>query len=82
MGEGKGTNHTVPFCHRAFYPCFSQLIPPRAELWCGNRQGKKVQFQTGRWMLYSPEWPNMVATHSPEEKSKMERFLSEQLVAM
>lgn len=32
--------------------------------------------------LYSPEWPNIVATHSPEEKSKMERFLSEQLVAM
>lgn len=28
------------------------------------------------------EWPNMVATHSPEKKSKMERFLSEQLVAM
>lgn len=33
-------------------------------------------------LTHSPEWPNMVATHSPEEKSKMERFLSEQLVAM
>lgn len=46
VGEGKGTNHTVPFCHRAFYSCFSQLISSqgrRAELWCGNRQGKKVQ---------------------------------------
>ena len=51
--------------------------------WDPEKAREKWEGSSGRVAgLYSPEWPNMVATHSPEEKSKMERFLSEQLVAM
>lgn len=47
-----------------------------------NKRKKESRPRGSILVLHSPEWPNMVATHSPEEKSKMERFLSEQLVAM
>ena len=51
--------------------------------WDPEKAKEKREGSRGREAgLHSPEWPNMVATHSPEEKSKMERFLSEQLVAM